>query len=48
MSTVATLLRLIRALGRDRTRLALENAALRHQLAVLKHSVKRSFATSRT
>ena len=41
MSTLATLLMLIRALGRDRTRLALENAALRHQLAVLKRSVKR-------
>jgi len=35
------LLRLVRALAADRTRLALENLALRQQLAVLQRSVER-------
>ncbi len=35
------LLRFVRALATDRTRLALENLALRGQLAVLKRSVER-------
>ncbi len=41
MPTVTALLGLLRAATRDRQRLALENAALRHQVAVLKRSVKR-------
>ena len=35
------LLRLVRALAKDRTRLALENLALRQQLIVLQRSVER-------
>jgi len=41
MTWLRQLLALIRALAEDRQRLALENVALRHQLAVLKRSVKR-------
>ena len=42
MAVIAHLLALIRALAIDRTRLALENVALRQQLVVLKRSVKRA------
>ena len=41
MPTVTALIGLLRAAFRERQRLLLENAALRHQLAVLKRSVKR-------
>ena len=41
MPLFAHLLLALRRLGHDRTRLVLENAALRHQLAVLKRSVSR-------
>jgi hypothetical protein len=41
MPRLATLIVLIRLLIDDRQQLVLENAALRHQLAVLKRSVKR-------
>ena len=41
MPVVRHLLELIRCLMADRTRLALENVALRHQVAVLKRPVKR-------
>jgi transposase InsO family protein len=41
MPTVTALLSLLRAAFRERQQLLLENAALRHQLAVLKRSVKR-------
>ena len=41
MTIAHTLLTLVRALCRDRAQLALENLALRQQLAVLKRSVKR-------
>ena len=41
MHLVLHLLRLVRALATDRTRLALESLALRQQLAVLKRSVER-------
>ena len=41
MSVVLHLLMLIRVLTEDRKRLALENLALRHQVAVLKRTVKR-------
>ncbi len=42
MSWLTQLLALINALVADRTRLALENAALRQQIIVLKRSVKRA------
>ena len=42
MSGLRQLLLLVRLLIEDRQRLALENVALRHQLAVLKRSVKRA------
>ncbi len=42
MRWITVLLALINDLLADRTRLALENAALRHQLTVLKRSVKRA------
>ena len=42
MPTVATLLGLLRASVRQRQALLVENAALRHQLAVLKRSVKKA------
>ncbi len=41
MHVVLHLLRLVRALASDRTRLALENLALRQQLAVLQRGVER-------
>ena len=41
MAALVQLLTLLRTLAKDRDRLALENAALRHQLAVLKRTVKR-------
>ncbi|MGQ0552650.1 MAG: integrase core domain-containing protein [Planctomycetota bacterium] len=41
MPSLTTLLLMLRALLLDRRRLLLENAALRHQVAVLKRSVKR-------
>jgi hypothetical protein len=42
MPTVTALLGLLRASVRQRQALLLENAALRHQLAVLKRSVKKA------
>jgi len=42
MTWLRQLLLLVRVLAEDRQRLALENVALRHQLAVLKRSVKRA------
>ena len=42
MAWLRQLLLLVRVLVEDRQRLALENVALRHQLAVLKRSVKRA------
>ena len=42
MRLLLHLLALVRALTRDRARLALENLVLRQQLAVLKRSVKRA------
>ena len=42
MATIAHLFTVIRALTTDRARLALENAALRQQLIVLKRSVNRA------
>ncbi|MFT5289172.1 MAG: hypothetical protein ACI8QS_003283 [Planctomycetota bacterium] len=41
MPWILRLLHLVRQLTEDRQRLALENVALRHQLAVLKRSVSR-------
>ena len=41
MRLLVQLLRLVRALTADRTRLALENLALRQQIAVLQRSVER-------
>ena len=41
MTWLRQLLLLVRVLAEDRQQLALENVALRHQLAVLKRSVKR-------
>ena len=41
MGTVIHLLQIVRALMLDRERLVLENAALRHQVAVLKRTTKR-------
>ena len=41
MPGIRNLLQLVRLLVEDRKRLALENLALRHQLAVLKRTVKR-------
>ena len=41
MSDLATLVSLLQLAVKDRTQLALENIALRHQLAVYKRSVKR-------
>jgi len=45
MHVVPHLLRLVRALASDRTSLALENLALRQQLAVLQRDVDRLFWT---
>ena len=42
MGWIALLLALINDLVADRSRLALENAALRQQITVLKRSVKRA------
>ena len=42
MPWITLLLALVNALLADRSRLALENVALRHQVAVLKRSVKRA------
>ena len=42
MATIAHLFTLIRALTADRARLALQNAALRQQLIVLKRSANRA------
>ncbi len=42
MSGLRHLALLVRLLIEDRQRLALENVALRHQLAILKRSVKRA------
>ena len=41
MPNLATLVAILELACKDRAQLALENAALRHQLAVLKRSVKR-------
>ncbi|MHC5211823.1 MAG: hypothetical protein ACYTG2_13975 [Planctomycetota bacterium] len=41
MPSVTSLLSLLRSAFRDRQRLLIENTALRHQVAVLKRSVKR-------
>jgi hypothetical protein len=41
MSSVTTLFSLLRTAIRDRRRLLIENAALRHQVVVLKRSAKR-------
>lgn len=42
MAVISQLLALLRSLVAERNKLALENAALRHQLGVLKRSVKRA------
>ena len=42
MAALTRVITLVRSLMADRNRLALENVALRHQLAVLKRSVKRA------